>query len=44
MFVAPDADFLAGLLARQAAWVTVFAALAALVYAAAVRRIHAHGG
>lgn len=44
MFVAPDWGFLAGLLVRQAAWVTVFAALAALVYAAAVRRIHAHGG
>ena len=44
MFVEPDAAYLAGLLARQAALVAAFALLAAAVYAAAVRRIHAHGG
>ena len=44
MFVAPDAGDLAGVLARQAIGVAVFSALAAAVYAAAVRRIHANGG
>ena len=44
MFVEPDAGFLAGLLARQAAGITVISLLASAVYAAAVRRIHAHGG
>lgn len=44
MFVAPDVEFLGALLARQAAAVVVFGALATGVYAFAVRRIHAHGG
>jgi ABC-2 type transport system permease protein len=42
--VEPNAAFLAALLARQAALIGLFALLAAAVYAAAVRRIHAHGG
>jgi ABC-2 type transport system permease protein len=44
MFVEPDAAFLAGLLARQTASIVVISMLASAVYAAAVRRIHAHGG
>ena len=43
-FVAPDPEFLVGLLVRQAVGVAVFAVLAAAVYTVAVRRIHAHGG
>jgi ABC-2 type transport system permease protein len=44
MLVEPDAAFLAGLLARQAALIAVISLVASAVYAAAVRRIHAHGG
>lgn len=44
MLVEPDAATLAALLARQAAAIVAFALLASAVYAAAVRRIHAHGG
>lgn len=44
MFVAPDAAELGGLLARQAAAIVVYALVAAAIYTAAKRRIHAHGG
>jgi viologen exporter family transport system permease protein len=42
--VAPDARFFAGLLVRQAAAIAVFAAVVALVYRAALRRIESRGG
>jgi len=44
LLVQPDGDFLAGLLVRQAVGIAGLALVAAAVYAAAVRRIHAHGG
>lgn len=44
MFIHPDPAFLAGLIVRQIVAVSVLALAAASIYAAAVRRIHAHGG
>jgi ABC-2 type transport system permease protein len=44
LFIHPDAGFLGGLLVRQAIAAGLLALFASAVYAAAVRRIHAHGG
>lgn len=44
MFVEPSLAALGPLLLRQLAGIAVYAVVAAAVYGAAVRRIHAHGG
>lgn len=44
MFVAPDAAFLADLALRQGLGIAVFALMVALVYRAALGRIHSNGG
>ncbi|HKE20202.1 MAG TPA: ABC-2 family transporter protein [Kofleriaceae bacterium] len=44
LFVQPDGDFLVRLLVRQATGVAALGLVAAAVYRAGVRRIHAHGG
>jgi ABC-2 type transport system permease protein len=44
MFVNPDLNFLLELIARQGIAVVVFAALVAVVYRVALRRINANGG
>jgi len=44
MFVDPNAFELVKVLARQGVGIAIFAAIAAAIYAAALRRIHAHGG
>ena len=44
LFIHPDAAFLGGLLVRQVIAVGLLALIAAAIYAAAVRRIHSHGG
>ena len=44
MFVHPDASFLLDLLLRQGIAVVLFSAVMALMYRAALRRIHSNGG
>jgi ABC-2 type transport system permease protein len=44
LFVAPDVGFLAALALRQSLTIAAFALAVALVYRAALRRIHANGG
>jgi ABC-2 type transport system permease protein len=44
LFVHPDPAFLADLVVRQGAAIAIFALGVALVYRAAVKRIHANGG
>jgi ABC-2 type transport system permease protein len=44
LFVAPETGLLASVLAKQAIGLALLGAVAALVYSAALKRIHAHGG
>jgi len=44
MFVDPSATELVKVLARQGVGIAIFAAIATVIYGAALRRIHAHGG